>query len=166
MGVINLGNLVSKLKNSLSGIFVKKTDKASKNKFGIVKIGNGIDVASGVISVSATNSYSETEHVIGKWIDGTTDVYEKTFAKTDVAYTSGDYEMGEIAGIDKVISLIGSVSSSDKSTYYPTEYTSTTGKISYFYLSKGETNKIYFKSTDTWSSTNLIATVRYIKTTT
>jgi hypothetical protein len=54
MGVINLGNLVSKLKNSLSGTFVKKTDKASKTKFGLVKIGNGIDVASGVISVSAS----------------------------------------------------------------------------------------------------------------
>lgn len=168
MGVINLGNLVSKLKNSLSGTFVKKTDKASKTKFGLVKIGNGIEVASGVISVSATNSYSETEHVIGKWIDGTTDVYEKTFVKTDVAYTtaSADYEMGEIEGIDKLISLVGSVSSSDKSTYYPIEYTSTTGKISYFYLTKGTANKIYFKSTDTWSSTNLIVTVRYIKTTT
>lgn len=51
MGVINLGNLVSKLKNSLSGIFVKKTDKATASAFGIVKIGDNISVSSGKISV-------------------------------------------------------------------------------------------------------------------
>lgn len=62
MGVINLGNLVSKLKNSLSGTFVKKTDKASKTKFGLVKIGNGIDVASGVISVSASGGSVSLYH--------------------------------------------------------------------------------------------------------
>lgn len=51
MGVINLGNLVSKLKNSLSGIFVKKTEKATKSAFGIVKIGDNVSVSSGKISV-------------------------------------------------------------------------------------------------------------------
>lgn len=51
MGVINLGNIVSKLKNSLSGIFVKKTDKATKSAFGIVKIGDNVSVSSGKISV-------------------------------------------------------------------------------------------------------------------
>lgn len=28
---------------------------------------------------SASQDYSTTEHVIGKWVDGTTDVYERTF---------------------------------------------------------------------------------------
>lgn len=39
-------------------------------------------------SVSTSHDYSTTEHVIGKWIDGTTDVYERTYAATGISYTS------------------------------------------------------------------------------
>lgn len=54
MGVINLSVLVDKIKRKLiNGGFITSSDKASKSKFGIVKVGDGINVNSGIISVSA-----------------------------------------------------------------------------------------------------------------
>lgn len=50
MGDINLLGMIRNIKNSISG-FISKNDKASKSKFGIVKIGDGINVSSGTISV-------------------------------------------------------------------------------------------------------------------
>ena len=50
MGDINLLGMIRKIKNSISG-FVSTSDKATKSKFGIVKIGDGINVSSGTISV-------------------------------------------------------------------------------------------------------------------
>ena len=56
MGDINLLDRINRLANKLK-IAVTTSDKASKNKFGIVKVGNNINVASGVISVpDATES--------------------------------------------------------------------------------------------------------------
>ena len=52
MGDINLLARIERLAKKI-GSAITTSDKASKSKFGIVKIGNGIDVASGVISVSA-----------------------------------------------------------------------------------------------------------------
>lgn len=54
MGVINLSILVEKLRKKLSGDFVKKTDYATKTKFGVVKIGDGISVNGGKISVESS----------------------------------------------------------------------------------------------------------------
>lgn len=34
-----------------------------------------------------SSDYSETEHVVGKWIDGTTDVYEKSYDLKNIAFT-------------------------------------------------------------------------------
>ena len=166
MGVINLGLLVDKIKRKLlnSG-FITSSDKASKSKFGIVKIGDGINVSNGVISVTTSNNYSTIEKEVGLWTDGTTKVYEKTFVLSDQSVTAyTDVTMGELPGVDRVIDIAGSLSSSDKSVYYANEYSSTAGKYSYFYVSKDETNTVLFKSTDNWSSTNLIVTVRYTKT--
>lgn len=67
MGVINLGVLVEALKKKLSGTFVKTTDYASKSKYGIVKIGDGITVSSGKISVTQSGGSVSLYH----W-DGTT----------------------------------------------------------------------------------------------
>lgn len=50
MGDINLLGMIRKIKSSLSG-FVSTSDKATKSKFGIVKVGDNISVSSGTISV-------------------------------------------------------------------------------------------------------------------
>lgn len=50
MGDINLLGMIRKIKNSLSG-YVSTSDKASKSKFGIVKVGDNLSVSSGTISV-------------------------------------------------------------------------------------------------------------------
>ena len=102
MGVINLGNLVSKLKNSLSGIFVKKTDKATKSAFGIVKIGDNISVSSGKISVpigttetpgvlQVGSGLSVTDGVISATSSGTT--FDELFNDTVIAGGSVEYTL-------------------------------------------------------------------------
>lgn len=53
MGVVNLSIIIDRLKKAMSGDFVKSTDYASKSKFGIVKIGDGISVSNGKISANA-----------------------------------------------------------------------------------------------------------------
>ncbi len=50
MGDINLLGMIRKIKSSLSD-FVGKNDKATKSKFGVVKVGDNISVSSGTISV-------------------------------------------------------------------------------------------------------------------
>lgn len=55
MGDINLLGMIRKIKSSLSG-FVGKNDKATKTKFGVVKVGDNISVSSGTISVPVATS--------------------------------------------------------------------------------------------------------------
>lgn len=63
MGVINLSVLVDKIKRKLiNGGFITSSDKASKSKFGIVKIGDGITVDNGKISVSASGGTVSLYH--------------------------------------------------------------------------------------------------------
>ena len=50
MGDINLLGMIRKIKNSLSG-YISTSDKATKSKFGIVKVGDNLSVSSGTISV-------------------------------------------------------------------------------------------------------------------
>ena len=85
MGVINLGNIVSKLKNSLSGTFVKNTDKATKSAFGIVKIGDNINVSSGKISVPVATAESYGVVKTGDMGSGIQQIYFN-----DVSGTSGN----------------------------------------------------------------------------
>lgn len=53
MGDINLLDKINKLANKFKNV-ITSSDKASKSKFGIVKIGDGINVSSGTISVTAS----------------------------------------------------------------------------------------------------------------
>lgn len=56
---------------------------ASASKLGGIKVGDGLSIdANGVLSAEASGGeWSTTEHVVGKWIDGS-DVYERTIAVT------------------------------------------------------------------------------------
>lgn len=53
MGDINLLDRINKLANKFKNV-ITSSDKATKSKFGVVKIGDGINVSSGTISVSAS----------------------------------------------------------------------------------------------------------------
>lgn len=58
----------------------------------------------------STHEYSTEEHVVGKWIDGTTDVYERTFFVAEPAYNTSDVtriSVPDFANITNVISVVG-----------------------------------------------------------
>lgn len=40
-----------------------------------------------------SSDYSTTEHVVGKWIDGTTDVYEKSYDLSNIAFSNSAVEI-------------------------------------------------------------------------
>lgn len=163
MGDINLLARIERLAKKITNA-VTTSDKASKSKFGIVKVGNGIDVSSGVISVSGSSSdYSTTEKKVGKWVDNS-DVYEITFATTDTAYTIANTELviGNIPNLKRVVSFIANISTSDKTKYYPLpDHQGNT--LTNAFIKKGETNDVIFKSADTWASTDITIIVRYTK---
>ena len=155
--------------------YVKTEDLpiATDEVAGMVKIGEGVTVTEdGTISVSGGGGggsveYSTQEREIGKWVDGVTPVYEKTFVTTNIAITPNTaYTLGNIPDLDTVVSIVGTLTSSDKNSIYASEYYSPAGKYSYFHIVKDTTNEVKFFSNDSWSSTNLICTVRYTKTVT
>ena len=72
----------------------------------VLTAGDNITIEDNVISASGGDlSYSTTERVIGKWIDGTTDVYEITVYWSQVSGQGNTLITlnHEIANIDKVI---------------------------------------------------------------
>lgn len=52
---------------------------------------------------SSSHEYSTTEKVVGKWTDGTTDVYEKVCTGT----TNGDTAQVLVSGVSKIVSMTG-----------------------------------------------------------
>lgn len=52
--------------------------------------------------------YSTTEHIIGKWVDGTTDVYEKT-QNGGITFDGSNLQDTSFTNVDKIISVSGSV---------------------------------------------------------
>ena len=72
---------------------------------------------------SASQDYSTTEHVVGKWIDGTTEVYEKVITAESASTGSSTIAHG-ITNLGEVVSLSGVCVYSDK--YLPLPYVSTT----------------------------------------
>lgn len=108
MGDINLLGMIRKIKNSISG-FVSTSDKATKSKFGIVKVGEGINVASGVISVSnsgfdVVNVITQTDIAISadNSIDipfTLPDISNKHFAVISGRMYSDDWDFGMIVPI-------------------------------------------------------------------
>ena len=62
---------------------------------------------------STSQDYSTTERVVGKWIDGTTDVYERTFYKENLQLTDNIYYVVSTditsLDIDLIVGADGSV---------------------------------------------------------
>lgn len=71
----------------------------------------------------ASQDYSTTERVVGKWIDGTTDVYEKVITSASASTGSSNIAHG-ITNLDKVVSLSGACVYSNK--YLTLPYVSST----------------------------------------
>lgn len=119
MGDINLLGMIRKIKNSLSG-FVSTSDKATKSKFGIVKVGDNLSVSSGTISVPVATE--ETYGVVkagsggitvdllfsGNLVNGASTVHELAHPYTDykaliLCYGSGvNMNSGDILVCDAI----------------------------------------------------------------
>ena len=176
MGVIDLDARVKKLEAEQGGGAVIDQIEADLtaleeqiNGDGETDLGLAGDVAdlqTAVGDLQDGHIYSTTEHVVGKWIDGS-DVYEKSVKLEDVAYTTANtnYTVMEVSDIALPISLTAMFSNSGKTIYHSSPYvaTDTAAKKSYFDFDM-ENSLIYFVSQDTWASTNMIVTARYTKT--
>lgn len=73
----------------------------------------------------ASEDYSTTERVVGKWIDGTTDVYERTFYNSNLTLTDNQYyvvsnEMNS-SNLDILVDISGGVKTID-GMYYGSLY--------------------------------------------
>ena len=83
---------------------------ATASKIGGVKVGEGLDINDGVLSVTVTGGtdYSETEVDTGiKWIDGKT-IYAKSYFK-DSSIPATNTSFDTIADLDNLIDAKGSV---------------------------------------------------------
>ena len=86
------------------------TDLTTTDKTSIVNAINEVAQGGG----GSSHNYSTTEHVVGKWVDGTTDVYEKTIvdAATTKA-TAGNRVSFEtaalVSGAEMIIDAMGEV---------------------------------------------------------
>ena len=117
---------------------------------------------------------STTEHIVGKWVDGS-DVYEKTIVINSLGYdTVGNFsEVGTIDNCAELLSLKGIIwnSAGNKARELPfisTELNTGNSKVASLTFEKtadhGNDNAIIFYSNDTWATAKLIMTVRYTKT--
>ena len=106
----------------------------------------------------ASQDYSTTEQVIGKWIDGITDVYEKTIVYTPESTISSATAIGTITNADIVIihEACGVNASQNRMWMLPMGGTT---DISY------NSGSVYLNITnDSWSTDwTFYVTVRYTK---
>ena len=108
---------------------------------------------------SNSQDYSPTEHVIGKWIDGTTDVYEKTIAYTPESSISGKTAVASISNTEFVLIHEACAVNSAENRMWLLPVISTDVGC--------ESGTVYLYITnDTWSTDwTFYVTVRYVKTT-
>lgn len=115
LGVINSLASAKLIKSFGDGLNLTSGGKlnmtaATASKLGGVKIGEGLDITDGVLSVSASGvvDYSATEVDTGiKWIDGKT-IYAKSYFK-DSSIPATNTAFDTIADLDNLIDAKGSV---------------------------------------------------------
>lgn len=123
----------------------------------------------------ASEDYSTTERVVGKWIDGTTDVYEKVFTLDSFTIPASGVDYWNLmTGVSELISFFGTfdVSYGQKIAMNATIFddTNTTDSIKSYvavYPNSNDTLAVKFGQKGSASSmtiTNLHAVVRYTKT--
>ena len=103
--------------------------------------------------------YSQTEHIIGKWIDGTSDVYEKTIVYTPESTISSATAIGSITNANVVIVHEACAVNSSQNRMWMLPLTGSTD-ISY------NSGSVYLNiNNDSWSTDwTFYVTVRYTKT--
>lgn len=103
--------------------------------------------------------YSQNEHIIGKWIDGTSDVYEKTIVYTPESTISSATAIGAIANANVVIVHEACAVNSSQNRMWMLPLTGSTD-ISY------NSGSVYLNiNNDSWSPDwTFYVTVRYTKT--
>ena len=124
MGDINLLARINKLADKFKNA-ITTSDKASKSKFGIVKVGNGIDVSSGVISVTPVIPPGLT--------------FEKIFEKTTSTSVGTKVTLEKPYNDYKILVFIGSNNTSGQHRCFgigvPSEFTHDSSSDNYVYLS-------------------------------
>lgn len=118
---------------------------------------------------ASSQDYSTTERVVGKWIDGTTDVYEKTFYANNLQLTDNLYYVVSTdmtsAGINNLVSINGSTKSSD-GVYYASLY-GIPGVVSWnFGFHINTTGVLLYGTGNQISGGSAVVTLRYTKPTT
>ena len=158
-------NLVQILRDGLeqatAGSTVEVTQVVSSGtKIASVKVDNA---TTDLYAPSAAHDYSATEHVVGKWTDGTP-IYEITLSSATLTDASAR-TWGEIAtltdnSIDKIIKIDGTVvcagvqynlNYNDTLTYFVPAYDEATHKLNACYNTQGNGNA------------TVIATIQYTK---
>lgn len=153
MGVIDLDARVKKLEQDGTGGAVIDQLEATVTALE----GDVEDLQEGHI-------YSETEHVVGKWTDGITPVYEKTIVYTvESTATSGKLEIPHgVENMDTVVMLAGVINHISVTPYgesFPSK-DSTMGRVSV------KASNIEVAITGAWTDYVFNITLRYTKTST
>lgn len=107
--------------------------------------------------------YSTTEHVIGKWIDGST-LYEKTIDCGALPSTAGNKAVAHnISNINKIISIAG-VAMRDNGLTITLPNTAVDALSSQIVLYADTTNVNIYVASNQSVNTNSYVTLRYTKT--
>ena len=152
MGVIDLDRRVKKLEQEGTGGGVIDQLEAAVTA-----------LESDVEDLQEAADYSETEHVVGKWIDGITPVYEKTIVYTvESTATSGRLDIPHgVENMDTVVMLSGVINHISVTPYgesFPSK-DSSMGRVTV------KASNIEVAITGTWTDYVFNITLRYTKTT-
>ena len=120
----------------------------------------------GKILSGEPHHYSTDEQVVGTWIDGST-IYEKTIVEKNISYqtSSTDYILDTISNVDEVVEITGTITNSAKTIKHELPYINDTSKSTAVRFDVPSGN-ILLRSSDTWSSLDVIVTIRYTKSST
>ena len=109
-----------------------------------------------------TVDYSETEHVIGTWIDGST-LYEKTVDCGALPNATSKTVDHNISNVDKIV-YVGGIGYAGSNSY-PLPFVQVSGgNIQGIRINASSTNIVIISSYDVSSITNSNITLRYTKT--
>lgn len=109
---------------------------------------------------ASVHTYSTTEQVVGKWIDGTTDVYEKTFTVDSIAQGTGYTITHNINNLDTLLTIYGGGKGSTR--WFPLALVE--NDVSYQrYLEVSDTSIFIGSATNAPALTNVVVVMRYLK---
>lgn len=112
---------------------------------------------------SNMHSYSTTEHIIGKWIDGTTDVYECTFYLASAS--TEDAQVGDLSELNVGTVIEGNgVFTNQAGVICPISYSHYTDEYDVTFLITSTKESLELRSgTGNRNLTDIYITLRYTK---